>query len=463
MLGLLLTVLAIYWFYAKKFHSSLMIFFLLLTNGFQIVPVKLLTAGVPLEKSSDFAVLYVIVLGWILRGSLRKILFNFPVFKYSLCIVAFVFLDACYSYFGLNYSVVNILQVFRPYLFFLSFLIFFYVPLPVLMKVLKHLCVITIFQGVLFIFQILTGKPLLLSASGLENVTTNVMGGYIRFYNTPVFLNVFFFYLTFIYKFKSKWMQYLSLAILVLTVVGPMHRSLIIAMVAVCSIYILIRQSVSRKVGYMAFLGLFLYAASFVGIFNARMNEAFNDLQSTFSSNLNLDNIDIQENTTMFRIGHLVERVDYVAQSPTRWLFGIGLISDNSSNASRLPFVFGLTSDVTGQVVQIDSSDLIWSPLILNLGFLGTIIYAVCIAMFLVFFYKLRSISKYSSLGFLVITLAFLISMMGVEMISISFRVIVMYIAVIVSKDCYHNHSQGKSSNQHESPLPNVKNTRLIY
>ncbi|HWK03599.1 MAG TPA: hypothetical protein VNS58_08200 [Puia sp.] len=433
MVGFFLFIVAIILFQRGKHFASLLLFFLFLNNGFQLIPVAWLMAGFPLDKSSDLAIFFVAIITFIKRKDIGKITKDHPLFNWFLYIVGFAAVDAFYSYFFLHYSPVNVLQVFRPYLLFLSFVVFFVVPPATLKRVFHAVALITLFQCVLFLFQIVTGQTILLSANGDDNITTGIVegAGYIRFYNQPAFLIPTLFYFLFVFKFKNKLIQVGVLGILVLTVIGPMHRSLIVTIVAVISLFTLFQQSLSKRIIYILMLGLVIYVLSFIDVLGKRMGEAFSDMQTTFTSNLSVANIDVSENSTLFRIGHLVERLDYVESGPMRWLFGIGLISDNAPYADQLPFKFGLISETTGQVVQIDTSDLVWSPLILTLGIVGTLLYATVFIVLLVHFFKKTKYNSYNIVGFLTVLAALFLSMAGNDMTTSSFRIIMILVAVI--------------------------------
>jgi hypothetical protein len=134
-----------------------------------------------------------------------------------------------------------------------------------------------------------------------------------------------------------------------------------------------------------------------------------------------------------------LERFDYLTKFQNGWLFGIGLISDNSIQAQKLPFTNGLVSEFTGQVVQIDSGDLIYSQLVLTTGIIGTILYLFIFGKFSIYFYKNLQHSEYSIIGLLTILYAFFTSMAGTEMLSYTFRVYVILISIVVFKQSHLN------------------------
>jgi len=431
MIGILLLIISVFLFNIKKFYASLMLFFLFVTNGFQVIPVNWLMMGSPLDKGTDLAIVYILFVTLKKSQLISLILKQNPIYKWCLYIIIFTTISIYYSFFFLEYPLTNIIQVYRQYLVFFSFILFFVIPLPILKKVFHTLALITIIQSFLFLLQIATGSILLLAVSGSENVTTTLSGAYIRYYNLPALLIPTLFYFLFVYKFKNFIYFYPTIILLFLTVIGPLHRSGIMAVVAAITVYTILKKGNSI---YLAGVAVLIISGSFISIVNERMNEAYLDLTATFNSNLNLQNIDQGDNTIVFRIAHFLERYDYMIKQPLGWLFGLGLISDNSPLVKKLPFRNGLVSEVTGQVIQIDTGDLIYSPLLLTLGIVGTIIYLFFFIKFLIYFFKNFQYSNFAIIGFLTILNGFFLSMTGTEMISFSFRVTILLTSVIVCK-----------------------------
>ncbi len=431
--GAFLFLIAILQFLRGKYYPALILFFLLLTAGFQFIPSGLLMAGLTSVKSSDFAVAFIAIAAWVRRKYIKDIIREYPIFKWCLYVFGFAVLEIFYSYFILHYDIINVLQVFRQYVLLLSFIPFFFVPNHELKRIFQSLALITVAQSVLFLAQIATGHALLLSSTGDENVVTGGVSGsnYVRFYNLPAFLVPTLYYYLFVFKSGPSFIRFMFIAILLVTVVGPLHRSLIMGVVAVISIYVLLKQTSSNRMIYMSVIGLGIYAASFIDVLNKRIEGAFSDLWETFNTRLSVSNIDINENTSLFRVGHLLERLTYVLASPMRWIFGIGLISDHAPYAANLPFQFGLQDPVTGQIIQIDTSDLSWSPLVLTMGLVGTVLYTLLFVKFLVAFFRKTNIDPYNIMGFLTVLTALLLSMSGAEFLSPTFRVAVILMAVI--------------------------------
>ena len=433
MLGILSVIL----YLTRNYFLSLILFFSFLTNWFQLIPNSWMMAGTPLDKSTDIAILYIFsVLFFKGGGNIRKIISNQSIFKWNIYLIFFAFIVGIYSIFILKYPITNVVQVFRYYIFFLSFFLFYAIPVETLKKVFHFLAIITVFQAILFLLQIALNQSVLQPVFSSGEVHTTVLdSGYVRYYNLPVFLLPVLCYFYFI-KRDISILRYSSLFILVATIIAPMHRSVILTTLFIISFGVILQtKKYTNTIYYLGGVGLIVFILSLVGPINDRISSAFYDLTGVFSSELSLDTINILESTLLFRIGHLLERLDYILALPERWFFGIGLISENSPIASTLPFKFGLVSENTGQVIQVDTGDLIWSPLILTLGILGTFLYLFIFMKFLLFFLKNLQGSRYAIIGFLMILSGLLLSMASNEMLMHTFRSIMLFIMVIVSKD----------------------------
>ncbi len=436
MVGIILLFISLNLYSNKKYYFSLLLFFLFLTNGYQVVPIRWLLEGLPIDKGTDLAIIYILVIFINNLHCLKSILKSFSIVKCLIYFIYFTIANLFYSIIILNYSLINVIQVFRQYLIFLAFIPFVFVPLSDLKKVFNSIAFITLLQCLLFLIQIVTEKPLLNAIDGTDKIVTTLEGSFTRFYNSPAFLIPISFYFILVYKQKNLVYHFFTICILVLTIIGPLHRSNIIAFVVVLALY-----GISQKGNtiYILLLLILMFVASQIEILNNRMTTAFVDLSNSFNSNLSLENINQNDNTFLFRIGHFVERFDYVLKNNNGWLFGIGLISDNSIQAKKLPFTNGLVSEYTGQVVQIDTGDLIYSPLVLTTGILGTFLYIFLFARFSIYFYKNLQHSEYAVIGLLMILFAFFTSMAGTEMLSYTFRVYVILISIIVFKQSHLN------------------------
>ncbi|WP_338875455.1 hypothetical protein WBJ53_07520 [Spirosoma sp. SC4-14] len=434
MLGLALTGLAIYQFLYKQYYYSLLIFFGLIANGFQVIPSSILLAASPIDKLTDLALLYIIVLLLYRFDIVLHVIKKQPIFKWVAAYFGFVLIDAFYSCVVLDYSFGGVIKVLRANLFLLSFGVFFMVPTQVLIQVLRTIAAITVGLCVIFLIQIPLKESLLAAqAAGSEAITHDIEGfNFTRFYNTPVYLTPIFFYYLFVHQFQSKWMQAGVITILLLTVVAPMHRSYIITLFFVIVLYVLIAQR-NKRTMYLGAIGVVAYLASLVDVVRYRIDEAFTDLGRTLSGPMVLSQMDYSDNTLTFRLAHLLERFQYITTLPAGWLFGIGLLGEDTKQANKLPFQVGIFQERYDRVAQIETGDIPWSMLMLQVGIVGAIFYTTVLVMLIRHFYKNRA-TMYSVAGLLWVTEALLASMLGVEMILIPFRVLVLFIAVLTTK-----------------------------
>jgi hypothetical protein len=436
MIGLLLLFISLNLYFTQKFYFSLLLFFLFLTNGYQVIPIKWLVAGLPIDKGTDLAIIYILVIFINKLRFLKSIVKSFSIVKYLIYFIYFTIADLFYSIIILNYSLVNVIQVFRQYLIFLVFVPFVFVPLSDLKKVFNSIAFITLLQCLLFLIQIVTQSPLLNAIDGTDKIVTTLEGSFTRFYNSPAFLIPISFYFILVYKQKNLVYHFFTVCILVLTIIGPLHRAGIMAFIVSLAFYLIFKKG--NTIYIFVFL-ILVFGASLIDVVNNRMTTAFLDLSYSFRSSLSLESINQNDNTFLFRIGHFLERFDYLTKFQNGWLFGIGLISDNSIQAQKLPFTNGLVSEFTGQVVQIDSGDLIYSQLVLTTGIIGTILYLFIFGKFSIYFYKNLQHSEYSIIGLLTILYAFFTSMAGTEMLSYTFRVYVILISIVVFKQSHLN------------------------
>jgi hypothetical protein len=438
MLGILLTLLALMLFINKRYEYSLLAFLLLITNGFQILPSAVLLTGAPIEKPTDMAIFF--VLGVFLHrfDTIRQIIRRERIFRWLVAFLAFIALDAIYSYQVLGYDLIGILKVFRNYLCLLSFGVFVMVPTPVLLRVLHVLAVITVIQCILYLAQIPTGLALLQAGSAGSEITVHGSEetGFIRFYNTPMFLTPTLFYYLFVFHCKSQVIHKLVLSLLILTVVAPMHRNYMFCLALVASLHVLFHQSQKRRILYIAGLLLIGIGLLTVDPVNNRLTQGLDDFKQTFTGKQSFANNDYDNNTFAYRMAHLFERIDYVVSQPDRYVFGIGLLSEDTRQAEKLPFSVGVFNERLERTTQINTGDIAWSLLILQLGFLGTGLFVLLMVHLIRFFYQHRSI-PFSALGLSTLSLTLLISFTGTEILMIPFRTYLLLLAAIVVKMAY--------------------------
>ncbi|NID12283.1 hypothetical protein [Fibrivirga algicola] len=435
MICIILTVIGFVLFIAKRYLWSLLIFFCLLTNGYQLIPSSILMLGSPLEKSTDVLIFYVIAIFVCYISTILKAVKSEHIFKWMLFFLLFVTADAIYSIFVLSYDISGVVKVFRNYLFILSFGVLILVPVKILNRVFNILSVITIGQSVLYLLQIVTGLTLLQTGVSGGDVSVHDASetGLIRFYNLPLFLLPVLLNYLFNYKFKTRFYQIFTLGILLLAVVAPLHRSYIFTTLLVISVYIMTKQSFQKKIIYVVLTSIVLLAISTSSIVGNRLMKGADDMTSVFSKGASHFSDDTDANSFAFRLLHLTERFDYIYKEPSRYFFGIGLLSESAKQISRMNFDIGTYNKKMESKTQVDTSDISWSVLLMHLGFVGTFLFIILNIKMIKYFYRYHKI-PYSEIGILVLVSALFTSFAGIELLSIAFRVILIFFIVIVLK-----------------------------
>ncbi len=435
MLGIGLLLLAIGLFLTRHFYPALFLFFGFVTNGYQLIPPAVLMAGAPTDKLTDLALVFLLVALISRGGTFWVAMQQEKVFRWVGLFVLFVAIDGVYSLVSEGYELGGVLRVFRVNLFLLSFGVFFVVPTATLVRMLHALAVITVIQCVVYLIQIPLNLALLNSAlAGSEVATTSVdKFSFTRFYNTPVFLTPVVFYYLFQFRCRSTIIHWFVVGLLLLTVMAPLHRIYIFSFVVTASLYALFRQGRSQRAFYLVALFLIGYGVSLIDVVSYRLNEGFTDLAKTFDTSGSLATADYGENTFAYRMAHLSERVNHITEKPGGYLFGIGLLSEDSEQAGKLSFQAGSFDERIGRVAQINTGDIAWSLLILQLGFVGTILFVVMLIRIMRLFYRHPS-APFSTIGLLTLAVTFLISFAGTELLMIPFRTLLILMAVVVVK-----------------------------
>lgn len=435
MLGTGLLLFAIVLFLTRRYYYALLLFFGFVTNGYQFIPPRLLMAGAPTDKLTDLALVFLVVALGARARVLGMALRRESVFRWVGLFVAFVAIDGVYSVLSHGYEVGGVLRVFRTNLFLLGFGVFFVVPTPALTRLFHTIAVITVVQSVVFLIQIPLGTALLNSTLAGSEVATTMVEKYAftRFYNTPAYLTPVLAYYLFQFRCRSRVTHLLVLSVLLLTVLAPLHRIYIFSIILIVSLYILFRQSRNQRVMYIAGLLVIGYGVSMINVVSDRIEEGFGDFGKTFTNKRMLATNDFGENTFAYRMAHLYERVRYVVDTPGGYVFGIGLLSEDARQAQRLSFQTGAVDEQTGQVAQINTGDITWSLLILQLGFVGMALFVVVLVGLIRLFYRHRS-APFGAVGLVMTATAFLTSFAGTEVYQIPFRTLAILLAVMVTK-----------------------------
>ncbi len=417
----------------EKLHLySILIFFFFISNCFQLIPLNFVTYGVPgITKSFDFAL---IILFFSIIFELKKWRIMLKRIKHLNALkllLVFSLITSLFSYFILEYKIINIFRVARPYFLLLSVYFFYLYKIEVLEKAFRFILFLTIFLSILYLLQIPFNRTLI-ETSGSEMTIGKLDGiDWIRYYNLPVFLSISFIFLLFNNKIFPKKYRILFQIILGMTIIAPAHRSYIGIFLLVISIYFFIKTNLNKKIIITILIVFVMIFLSSFGFLNKIIMRTFSDLK--FITSLNFRQYDIM-NTFSYRIMHFFERATYILTNPNRWILGLGFITEDSVEAQHLSFNIGIEDKLNpGKITQIDTGDIIWSLLILQGGIVGILLNINFIYSLLIFFKKLQK-EIYSQTGLLYILICFFLSFFSSEMIGNGFRTITLLFFIIVYK-----------------------------
>lgn len=398
-------ILSIILYIIGKRISSTLIFFFFLFDGFQLIPEVLFNTHMGITKSIDFAFAYMIIL--FVYGLIRYDDY-IPVNRITKLIaiyITFIIISIGISLLYYHICLTDIIRTSRAYFFVLSYFILRRLTKEEMTKLLKILFLVVLFQCCLFIIQAFTGIALLTGAeSGRSGIIT-------RFYNIPLMLYFIVFYAIF-YNPYEGWPRIVTTVIPSVTMFLPLHRSLMMAFIVCLLIGIYFKIGGIKKImKYLPFL-LILILPIFLIVAKNTGERTLTDIKSVLNGeflevgdDFELD----QESTFMFRMAHFFERFIDVTESNMGTIFGTGFMTEDSEYTYRnFNYQIGLTSDVTGDTVQLDTSDICWSNFIVRYGVIGTF-------LFIYVFFSITSIynRNIKSIGlpiFLYMILLFIVS-----------------------------------------------------
>lgn len=435
MLGLILVLVNLMLFnsvnQSAKFYA-LLIFFFFISNGFQVIPAPVIAIGMPgISKTYDFAL---IILFATFLFNFQDTVTQFQNVRFITSIkLLILFSIACgvYSSIILNYDTQQIIRVIRPYLLLFSFAYFGFFEVDVLERVFIFLVKLTFVLSIAYLVQIPLHLTTLQTFGGEMNITTLEGTNWSRYYNTPVFLTISFLYCIFsnnIIQGRARW---IFLLIFIVTVIAPAHRSYLTVTFGCVLFYLFTKTGYDQKI-LIIFSSFFsLLALSTLDVVNKVVDKTTKDL--SFLSSPSYKNLDMM-NTFSFRFLHFLERATFIIEDSSRWIFGLGFITETSPQGQRLNFNVGLEDKASiGKIIQIDTGDIVWSILVIQGGVLCILLNLwVCYSL-INFFRKYRWVD-YSETAMVSVIIAVMTSFFGTELIGNAFRVITLFLFVLVYK-----------------------------
>ena len=401
MLFIPILIVSIILYLSGKRILSTILFFFFLFDGFQIIPEKFFETGMGISKSTDFALLYIIIL--FIYGIINTKDF-IPINKLALLLGGYLLFIVCLigiSYYTYHIPFVEIIRTSRYYLFALSYFVLRRLTKEEISSILKILFCIVIFQSILFTIQGFTGIALLIGAESHKSAKLIT-----RFYNSPLMLYFFVFYGIFNNPFTGKY-KYISALICIVCVYMPLHRSLTISFILILILGLFLKMGkIKQFINYLPML--LLCVIPLVAVMGAQLaSRTMNDINSvTTGEFVDIEEIELgEESTLLFRIAHFYERYMHILEKPIETAFGSGLMEEESNYTNKkFDFIVGLENEKTGEIVQLETSDIAWSNLIIRYGIIGTLIYLTIYISIMIFYYKHRKV-RYALSTFLYLLL----------------------------------------------------------
>ena len=359
---------------------------------------------------------------------------------YKLFLV-FICFSACFSYFYYGFSAYQILQGGRSFLLIFS--------LPILVKITKYelnklipiLFWVTVITSVLFILQVVVGKPLM-PYNGEPKIDETV--GLLRMYNKPALLDLFL-ALTFVCpRYFGKKVNLLRVIFFV-ALICTFGRTGIFSTVMVVLLSMLFLGKASKMLKTILVIG-FLFIP-FIGIISDRFEKSKTEDDISVLSSGGYEDFSSGDGGTMtYRIAWVYERFEYLINRPiVEQIFGLGLISDSQPLATKIyNFRIGLPDPETGIPVQLSTPDIAYGNLLTKLGFSGGLIYLCFLISLAIFLYKNRKTNALTIVCSAQIIMLFVLSMSG-NLLSESKNLTMYFIAIAT---IFRHYSRYKYSRQ---------------
>ena len=430
---LLVLLLAIIWFATGKKRLSLLAFFALLTNGFMLVPDIAYTVVANL-KPSDYGILYIIsvsIIAYIKNKDCYKDRLYLP--RYTIFLLSFLFVSYLVSVFLYHIPAFESLKYVRKYILLLAPFAFALFSTEEIEDTLKILLKITFFQCFVYLLQPIFKTQIL---TGYSTVGENLLFGIFsipRFYNIPVYLWFFIYYVSFREGTDEK-KRLIQVLFMFLPVLVSMHRGHLVAYIGVLILgYLIVRLKKVMPI----IVGLLIILIPFIGIIsnNLARNNSILDITGAFEvSYEDFDPDRDGEATFTYRIMHFYERMDKALEKPVTTLFGLGYMAEGSnySNAN-FDFFIGLEDEETGDTYQFETADIAWSEMIVRLGFGGIIVYMLYYISLMLFFLKDKR-AEYNRPAYCGMILLLVLSLTSIMIMTMSNMVLLLAVYEILKR-----------------------------
>ena len=415
---------------------TMVIFLFFLTSGFHLIPEETMSLMTGFSKGSDYAIVLIcgcITINFIFSKGryLKSDEFTFWMWFF----LGFISVCMIYSVTNVGCSIKETVQASRQFFLVLAYLVLRNMTREELQRLLKIILYITLFNSCLYILQAVLSTDILTAAYSTEfRIGDFVIS---RYYNQPAAL--YFCAILAIYaNLLRGGMRLFAIGVFFAAIILGFNRSSIGVFFVALFIGYVIRLPKVRQVRFVILSVAIIVPSIIFWGHNFTKSKTYSDMQALMDGRYSDANIDIymmQNSTFAYRIGHLLERINYIEENPEARLFGVGLMPEESPLVSRFGFFLGLNSE-RGDVVQLESPDISYSYLFLRFGYLGSAIYLAMFVFMAVFFFR-RKQSDYAVSGFLFIIFSFGISFFSANLSSPLSFVLPLLLLGLIKKDLF--------------------------
>ncbi|MDR0864705.1 MAG: hypothetical protein LBO74_07210 [Candidatus Symbiothrix sp.] len=417
MVFVIITLLAIVLYIRDYKIPALLLFFFFLTSGLYLIPEEI-TEFAFISKGVDYA--FFILLGIITVDSLfvKQYLKPDEYTKYLFIFGSFIAICALYSKYSVGLSWPEIIRTCRYHFFWAAYFVFRNMEKTQLERLLKYLFDATVFISVIYLLQIAVDESILVgeTTSGISIFGIEMR----RYYNQPNMIHFFSFMAIYNNPYKGP-KKIVTSILLVLGMIGPLHRSLLGAFFIAVSIGYILRLPRLKRIKVVSVVSFLVLCVVVYGGTKFLKSRTFMDLQYVASGNfIDSDIVDWNEEgaTFTFRIAHLLERNQYLLEHPQTMILGAGLIPEDSKKVEDMfDFKVGLVEELLDRTSQLETGDISYSILLLRLGYAGTLLNLLLFIYLMVFFYKKRE-NRYGFFSFLYLVLVFIVSFFSANLTS---------------------------------------------
>jgi len=338
-------------------------------------------------KNKDMAIVYTFVISLYLISQNNYKLPKVEFIKWYKLFIIFLLCSIVFSYIHYGFSFYQILQGGRDFILIFSLPILIKIKENELSKLMKLLLYVTVITSILYILQIVVGRPLM-PYGGEPSIDSSV--GLIRMYNSPALLD-FFLIFTFVKpEYFGKRVNLLRVLFFI-ALICTFGRTGIFSTIVSVLLAMMFLGKASKMIKTIIIIGLLFIP--FIGMVTSRFEKGgtSNDLSAIKSGNY--QNFEMGEGGTMtYRIAWVYERFDYLINRPIgEQVFGLGLISDSQPKVQKMyNFKLGLTDPETLTPAQLSTPDIAYGNVLTKLGFVGGIIYLGFLINMAIFLYKNR-------------------------------------------------------------------------